>query len=362
MSMIKILAMMEVLGIPPAHLIEKAPRKKLFFEDDKPKLVPNSKGKVRQPDSLNLATVLNSPDASFVDLIKKCLNYDPDKRLTPDEALVHDWILEGLPPSLHMKHLKLVETDENAASYQSSMPTITQPQGYSQYVSVPSGISTHPDSTTQKVQYSQPTQHTQHIHQAQPLQPTYSHLTQSTHQTSATHPTQPDVGSTTNAGASQMRKTGLIFAGQVQSRERKDSSKETKDIKPTTSGVPSSQHYIPKDFARNVSRKSKRSINLNIKSETTHEDDSIINITINLTGAKTHGVNKSLGTAEDLAIDKIMDDKKKVSSTKNSKINLLNNFFQNPPVKRYNTLAPNTIRKEGDSPMESTIVSPKSFL
>jgi len=37
------------------------------------------------------------------------LEYDPDIRYTPDMALAHEWILEGLPQNLQEHHLKLVQ-------------------------------------------------------------------------------------------------------------------------------------------------------------------------------------------------------------------------------------------------------------
>jgi dual specificity tyrosine-phosphorylation-regulated kinase 2/3/4 len=37
------------------------------------------------------------PDPLFVNLIARCLEWDPLKRITPDEGLNHEWILKGLP-------------------------------------------------------------------------------------------------------------------------------------------------------------------------------------------------------------------------------------------------------------------------
>lgn len=46
------------------------------------------------------------PDPSFVNFIAKCLEWDPKKRLSPDEGLQHEWIIKGLPPNiiLHNPH------------------------------------------------------------------------------------------------------------------------------------------------------------------------------------------------------------------------------------------------------------------
>lgn len=40
-------------------------------------------------------------------LQQRCLEWDPEKRLTPDEAIRHQWILEGLPPKVLVHHQKL---------------------------------------------------------------------------------------------------------------------------------------------------------------------------------------------------------------------------------------------------------------
>jgi len=49
------------------------------------------------------------PDPEFVNMISRCLEWDPLKRMTPEEGLNHNWILKGLPPGVldsHKEHLK----------------------------------------------------------------------------------------------------------------------------------------------------------------------------------------------------------------------------------------------------------------
>jgi len=36
------------------------------------------------------------------------LEWDPEKRITPFEALMHDWIIEGLPPQVLIHHKKML--------------------------------------------------------------------------------------------------------------------------------------------------------------------------------------------------------------------------------------------------------------
>ncbi|XP_068988430.1 probable serine/threonine-protein kinase dyrk2 isoform X2 [Bombus flavifrons] len=84
---------MEVLGLPPEHIIDLATRRRLFFDPKgSPRCVTNSKGKKRWAGSRNLAIALRCTDTLFVDFVRRCLEWDPQKRMTPDEAMRHEWL------------------------------------------------------------------------------------------------------------------------------------------------------------------------------------------------------------------------------------------------------------------------------
>ncbi len=84
---------MEVFGPPEKHLIEKSTRKKLFFDSlGKPRLTVSPKGKRRRPSSKSLQQVLKCEDDAFLDFITRCLRWDPDRRLKPDDAVLHEFI------------------------------------------------------------------------------------------------------------------------------------------------------------------------------------------------------------------------------------------------------------------------------
>lgn len=84
---------MEVFGPPEKHLIEKSTRKKLFFDSmGKPRLTVSSKGRRRRPSSKTLQQVLKCDDEVFLDFIARCLRWDPDRRLKPEEAIHHEFI------------------------------------------------------------------------------------------------------------------------------------------------------------------------------------------------------------------------------------------------------------------------------
>ena len=84
---------MEIFGPPDKALIEKATRKKLFFDSlGKPRLSVSSKGKRRRPSSKTLQQALKCDDEAFLDFLSGCLRWDPERRVKPDEAIHHEFI------------------------------------------------------------------------------------------------------------------------------------------------------------------------------------------------------------------------------------------------------------------------------
>jgi dual specificity tyrosine-phosphorylation-regulated kinase 2/3/4 len=61
-------------------------------------MLKNSRGKLRKPAGKPLSLLLGDEDLDFLEFVQKCLEWDPEQRMTPDEALRHIWILKGLPP------------------------------------------------------------------------------------------------------------------------------------------------------------------------------------------------------------------------------------------------------------------------
>ena len=84
---------MEVFGPPEKHLVDKSTRKKLFFDSlGKPRITVSSKGKRRRPSSKSLQQALKCDDEAFLDFITRCLRWDPERRLKPDDAIHHEFI------------------------------------------------------------------------------------------------------------------------------------------------------------------------------------------------------------------------------------------------------------------------------
>jgi dual specificity tyrosine-phosphorylation-regulated kinase 2/3/4 len=84
---------MEIFGPPEKHLIEKSSRKKLFFDSlGKPRVTVSTKGRRRRPSSKTLQQALKCDDEAFLDFITRCLRWDPERRMKPDEAMNHEFI------------------------------------------------------------------------------------------------------------------------------------------------------------------------------------------------------------------------------------------------------------------------------
>lgn len=114
---------MEIFGPPEKHLIEKSTRKKLFFDSlGKPRVTVSSKGRRRRPSSKTLQQALKCDDEAFVDFISRCLRWDPERRLKPDEAISHEFIT-GVKKSTR---LRSQVTPTNGAAPQSKRINVAQ--------------------------------------------------------------------------------------------------------------------------------------------------------------------------------------------------------------------------------------------
>ncbi|CAD8062778.1 unnamed protein product [Paramecium sonneborni] len=122
---------LELLGSPDPELLLLAERRKLFFKDYhpyKPLIYQNKRGKVRIPGSKNLNSVLRCNDNLFIDFLTKCLVWNPKKRIKPIDALMHVFILEGLPSTIRHQHIQYIQ-NEYQSQLQKKNPTKQGEQG-----------------------------------------------------------------------------------------------------------------------------------------------------------------------------------------------------------------------------------------
>ena len=111
--------MMEVVGMPPAKMLENSKRTRSFFSSkgypryctvtvnpDNSVTFGGSRsrrGKYRgPPESKELSRALKGcEDPLFLDFLRQCLIWDPALRLTPGQALRHNWLRRKLPRTPH---------------------------------------------------------------------------------------------------------------------------------------------------------------------------------------------------------------------------------------------------------------------
>ncbi|KAI0226586.1 serine/threonine protein kinase, CMGC, dual-specificity [Massospora cicadina] len=89
---------LEVLGHPDPALLAKSKRRYSYFDvsgNPRPTLSPR---RCRVVGSKPLAHILKDADEQYIDFVARCLEFDPEKRMTPAQALGHPWIT-GLPSS-----------------------------------------------------------------------------------------------------------------------------------------------------------------------------------------------------------------------------------------------------------------------
>ncbi|KAF2424235.1 hypothetical protein EJ08DRAFT_419515 [Tothia fuscella] len=123
---------MEIFGPPEKHLIEKSSRKKLFFDSmGKPRVTVSSKGRRRRASSKTLQQALKCDDEYFLDFITRCLRWDPERRLKPEEAMRHEFVTgqkRGAPVSNRTRIMQGTGPTSAAQSPIKRFNTVQTPQ------------------------------------------------------------------------------------------------------------------------------------------------------------------------------------------------------------------------------------------
>jgi len=67
---------MEVIDLPPSHVLEQGTRRKLFFDSKGvPRTVSTKTIKKRRPASRPLGQILRTTDNNFIDFIRRCFEF-----------------------------------------------------------------------------------------------------------------------------------------------------------------------------------------------------------------------------------------------------------------------------------------------
>ena len=89
----QIACFLEVLGNPPTSLLKRSQRRRIFFDSKSdPRQMINSRGCRRRINGKTLEKVTTSNDPLFLNFIKSCLTWEPNNRMTPMQAIRHEWI------------------------------------------------------------------------------------------------------------------------------------------------------------------------------------------------------------------------------------------------------------------------------
>ena len=103
----------EVIGEPSFDFIYSGTRSGIYFNaDGNLKPYKNSKGRRRFPNTRPLRSILKGADEEFVDLVSRCLRWDPKDRITADEALKLPWVAEVMStPKVFTRYCKISVED-----------------------------------------------------------------------------------------------------------------------------------------------------------------------------------------------------------------------------------------------------------
>ncbi|XP_051176712.1 dual specificity tyrosine-phosphorylation-regulated kinase 2-like isoform X2 [Leptopilina boulardi] len=128
---------MEVLGRPPEQLINHASRRRLFFDSKgSPRCLTNSRGRKRRPGGKSVAIALRCHYTLFVDFVSRCLEWDAKKRMTPDEAMKHEWLNSSSSSSSHLSSSSSTMTSSVSGTTAVSAVVDSSQQSHAQTVTV----------------------------------------------------------------------------------------------------------------------------------------------------------------------------------------------------------------------------------
>jgi len=127
---------MDTLGWPSRTILDSAVHSKFFFRHVDSKTVPRQeyqwtpwkKHQVPLWERINVKHEQPTDLELFFDLVSQMLIYDPEKRITPEEALNHPFIVRG-PAARNRAH-----NDPPCAPHQQTIPSyVLPPWGYPAY-------------------------------------------------------------------------------------------------------------------------------------------------------------------------------------------------------------------------------------
>ena len=119
----QLFCMIDVIGLPPAYLLENSPKCQLVLETIRKLSLSNSPSKGRIPGSKSLKQLLKNADPLFYDFLSSkvyadCFVWNPNDRFSASAALEHEWFqtstMQRNPSLPELKWDKLLPTTTNS--------------------------------------------------------------------------------------------------------------------------------------------------------------------------------------------------------------------------------------------------------
>ncbi|KAI8869155.1 kinase-like protein [Ramicandelaber brevisporus] len=93
---------LEIKGVPPESMLKDCSRRSEFFDSQgNPRPYTSKKGKRRKLATKALSQMVKTRDDRLLNFLARCLEWEPEKRMTPVEAANHPWITDSgkYPPA-----------------------------------------------------------------------------------------------------------------------------------------------------------------------------------------------------------------------------------------------------------------------
>lgn len=113
----QLLSIMEYKGHPPSTLLAKAARAGEFFNETHSMVLwEDSTGQVQRPGMRSLGALLECHGPVLLHLVQACLRWEPEKRITAQEALEHPLFSKGVQLSPGKSYMRKVQSSSRGLS------------------------------------------------------------------------------------------------------------------------------------------------------------------------------------------------------------------------------------------------------
>ena len=111
---------MEYLDVPSNDYINISRRKKCFFDENNlPYQIPNSDGVIRMPNTKTFNSFMCGASKYFVDFVERCLVWYPEFRISPEDALMHNFVICEMDYDELCMHKQKIKRIQRGGDYES---------------------------------------------------------------------------------------------------------------------------------------------------------------------------------------------------------------------------------------------------